>query len=133
MLYDDVASNSRNPFPGQVFNAPTAAGVAGVDVWANIQKDYTGKDVTPENFLAILTGNATAVPAGKKVLKSGPNDNVFVFFSDHGGAGLLAFPDSQWTRSINISTRQWAATLAEFLLVRSSPHPSLHLFFLSSL
>lgn len=103
MLYDDVATNSRNPFPGQVFNAPTAAGVAGVDVWANVQKDYTGKDVTPENFLAILTGNATAVPAGKKVLKSGPKDNVFVFFSDHGGVGLLAFPDSQST-----STRRFA-------------------------
>jgi len=95
MLYDDVATHSRNPFPGQVFNAPTEANVPGVDVWEGVQKDYTGKDVTPANFLAVITGNATAVPAGKPVLKSGPNDRVFIFFSDHGGVGLLAFPDSQ--------------------------------------
>jgi legumain len=24
---------------------------------------------------------------------SGPGDNVFVFFSDHGAPGLVAFPD----------------------------------------
>jgi len=26
------------------------------------------------------------------VLKSGPNDNVFVFYSDHGAVGIVAFP-----------------------------------------
>jgi glycosylphosphatidylinositol transamidase (GPIT) subunit GPI8 len=24
---------------------------------------------------------------------SGPNDNIFVFFSDHGAPGLIAFPE----------------------------------------
>ena len=27
-----------------------------------------------------------------RVLKSGPNDNVFVNFADHGAVGLIAFP-----------------------------------------
>jgi len=27
-----------------------------------------------------------------KVLESGPDDNVFIFFTDHGAAGLVAFP-----------------------------------------
>mgnify|MGYP003310343397 CR=1 FL=1 len=33
MMYDDIAGNAMNPFPGQVFNKPTAAGVPGVDVY----------------------------------------------------------------------------------------------------
>ncbi|CAF1349698.1 unnamed protein product, partial [Rotaria sp. Silwood1] len=28
-----------------------------------------------------------------KVLESGPDDNVFVFFTDHGAVGLVAFPN----------------------------------------
>merc|ERR1712193_181389 len=49
--------------------------------------DYKGKDVTPQNFMDVLTGKAS----GKK-LESTSDDNVFVFFSDHGAAGLIAFP-----------------------------------------
>merc|ERR1719498_1397130 len=44
-------------------------------------------DVTPQNFMDVLTGAAS----GKK-LGSTSDDNVFVFFSDHGAAGLIAFP-----------------------------------------
>nr|XP_023692257.1 legumain-like [Paramormyrops kingsleyae] len=51
------------------------------------------KAVTPANFLAVLTGDAAKVTGGSgKVLKSGPNDHVFVYFTDHGAPGLLAFP-----------------------------------------
>lgn len=28
----------------------------------------------------------------EKVLQAGPNDNVFMFFSDHGAPNLIAFP-----------------------------------------
>jgi len=87
MAYDDIANNSRNPFPGKLFNKPTAAGVEGVDVYAGCKIDYKGADVTPANFAAVMTGTAT----GKK-LESTADDNVFVFFSDHGAAGLIAFP-----------------------------------------
>jgi len=87
MAYDDIASNSRNPFPGKIFNKPTAAGVAGQDVYAGCNIDYKGSDVNPQNFMAVLTGTASG-----KNLKSTSADNVFVFFSDHGAAGLIAFP-----------------------------------------
>jgi len=87
MAYDDIANNSRNPFPGKLFNKPTAAGVEGVDVYAGCKIDYKGADVTPANFAAVMTGTAS----GKK-LESTADDNVFVFFSDHGAAGLIAFP-----------------------------------------
>merc|ERR1711957_335658 len=50
---------------------------------------------TPENFQKVLTGVST----GNKVLKSTSEDNVFVFFSDHGAAGLIAFPSSQLHKS----------------------------------
>jgi len=92
MVFDDIANDPSNPYPGQIFNKPTATGTPGVNVYAGCQKDYTGDDVTASNFLSVLTGNATAVPAGKKVLQSKAGDHVFVFFTDHGGVGILAFP-----------------------------------------
>ena len=32
-----------------------------------------------------------------KVIESGPNDHVFVYFADHGAPGLIAFPVSEVT------------------------------------
>jgi legumain len=91
-MFDDIASSRSNPFPGKIFNKPTAAGVAGVDVYAGVPKDYTGTATTAKNLLAALQGLKDQVPAGHKVLESGPNDNVFVYYSDHGGTGLVAMP-----------------------------------------
>lgn len=88
--YDDIANSVSNPYKGKVFNKPTYSN-PGVDVYDGIKLDYTKADVTPENFLAVLEGNSTATK-GKKVLQSGPSDNVFIFFSDHGAVGLIAFP-----------------------------------------
>ncbi|XP_006839624.1 PREDICTED: legumain [Chrysochloris asiatica] len=90
MMYDDIANYEDNPTPGIVINRPN-----GTDVYSGVLKDYTGEDVTPGNFLAVLKGDAEAVK-GKgsgKVLKSGPRDHVFVYFTDHGAPGLLAFPN----------------------------------------
>jgi legumain len=59
-----------------------------------VQVDYRGEDVTAETFLAVLEGNKAAV-AGKgssRVIASGPNDKVFVFYSDHGAAGVVGMP-----------------------------------------
>ena len=33
LAYDDVANNRSNPFPGQLFNKPTAKGTPGVNVY----------------------------------------------------------------------------------------------------
>eukprot|EP00919_Chromeraceae_sp_WS-2016_P023872 GHVR01056627.1.p1 GENE.GHVR01056627.1~~GHVR01056627.1.p1 ORF type:complete len:180 (-),score=9.10 GHVR01056627.1:751-1290(-) len=91
--YDDIANSSRNPFRGKVFNKPTYK-EAGVDVYHDVAIDYSKGDVTPSIFLAVLEGNKTAVE-GKgtsRVLESTLADNVFLFFSDHGAPGLIAFP-----------------------------------------
>uniref|UniRef100_A0A3Q3WJX2 Legumain n=1 Tax=Mola mola TaxID=94237 RepID=A0A3Q3WJX2_MOLML len=86
MMYDDLAHNEDNPTPGVLINRPN-----GTDVYKGVPKDYTGEDVTPQNFLAVLSGKSSK--AKGKVLKSGPNDHVFVYFTDHGAPGILAFPD----------------------------------------
>ena len=90
LSYDDVANDSRNPFPGQLFNKPTEAGTPGVDVYAGCQIDYKGKQTTAANVLAVLKGDAKT--AGGKVLKSDANSKVFFYFADHGAPGLIAMP-----------------------------------------
>jgi legumain len=93
LLFDDVAGDPDNPFPNTLFNKPTGAGEPGVDVYAGCKKSYTGDAVTAANVLAILTGNASAVTGGSgEVLRSGPDDLVFVNFVDHGATGLVAMP-----------------------------------------
>jgi len=88
MAYDDIANNYQNPFPGKLYNKPDPNG-PGVDVYAGCNIDYKGAAVTPQNFMDVLTGSAS----GKK-LESTSEDNVFVFFSDHGAPGLIAFPSN---------------------------------------
>jgi legumain len=92
MVYDDIANSPSNPFKGQVFNKPSTG--PGKDVYAGCQKDYTGQSVTAKAFLNVLTGNAAGnVGVGNgKVLNSTADDNVFVYFTDHGGVGIIAFP-----------------------------------------
>lgn len=103
MMYDDIANSDDNPTPGVVINRPN-----GSDVYKGVLKDYTGEDVTPQNFLAVLRGDAEAVK-GKgsgKVLKSGPRDHVFVYFTDHGATGILAFPnDDLHVKDLNHTIR----------------------------
>jgi len=87
MHYDDIANNPQNPKPGQVFNWP-----GGPDVYKGVPKDYTGGLVTPTNFLKILQGeDMTGIGSGKTI-KSTSGDNIFVFYTDHGATGLVAFP-----------------------------------------
>jgi len=106
LYYDDIANDPANPFPGKLYNKPTLAGVEGVDVYANCQKDYTGDDVTAANFMNILTGNAAAMKGigTGKVLKSNSNDHVFINFIDHGGPGLICFPTGPYLYSNDLST-----------------------------
>ena len=98
MMYDDVVNDIENPFPGQLFNKPTPAGTPGIDVYHGVPKDYTGNAVTAVNFLAVLTGNKTAMKniGSGRVLESTSTDRVFINFVDHGGVGLIAFPNQPY-------------------------------------
>ncbi|KER19104.1 hypothetical protein T265_15659 [Opisthorchis viverrini] len=48
-------------------------------------------DVTRENFVKVLKGDQKLAANKKKVLKSGPDDNVFIFYSGHGLKSLITF------------------------------------------
>ncbi|CAL4062267.1 unnamed protein product [Meganyctiphanes norvegica] len=89
MMMDDIANNTMNPTKGEIINRP-----GGPDVYKGVPKDYIGAAVTPQNFLQIITGNATGLDkvGSGKVLKSGPNDHVFINLVDHGAPGIFGFP-----------------------------------------
>merc|ERR1719304_22213 len=82
MMYDDIAYNKENPTPGKIINHPN-----GTDVYKGVPHDYTCNNVNPEAFLKVLQGEKVAGTSGK-TLKSGPNDNIFVYLADHGAKGL---------------------------------------------
>ncbi|CAF1101346.1 unnamed protein product [Adineta ricciae] len=90
MMYDDLAKNKQNPTPGIIINHPN-----GQDVYKGVPHDYTGNTVTPKNFINVLLGKKDAMKGvgSGKVLESGPDDNVFIYFTDHGATGLVAFPN----------------------------------------
>ncbi|KAJ7952465.1 Vacuolar-processing enzyme [Quillaja saponaria] len=88
-MYDDIAINELNPRPGVIINHPQ-----GDDVYAGVPKDYTGADVTAENFYAVILGDKNKVKGGSgKVVSSKPNDRIFIYYSDHGGPGVLGMPN----------------------------------------
>ncbi|GJM85672.1 hypothetical protein PR202_ga02145 [Eleusine coracana subsp. coracana] len=88
-MYDDVANSALNPRPGVIINHPE-----GENVYAGVPKDYTGNQVTAKNFYAVLLGNKTAVTGGSgKVIDSKPSDHIFIYYSDHGGPGVLGMPN----------------------------------------
>ncbi|KAK3585993.1 hypothetical protein CHS0354_033110 [Potamilus streckersoni] len=107
-MYDDIANNTENPTPGVIINQPN-----GPNVYVGVPKDYTGRNVKPDLFLNVLQGNADKVVGigSGKVVKSGPNDHIFVNFVDHGAPGILAFGDDmlksyQLMQAINTMHKQ---------------------------
>lgn len=91
MMYDDVASDPHNPYPGKLFNKPAFLS-SGYDVYEGCAIDYRREQVTPENFIRVLLGNSST--DGGKVLESTTEDRVFINFVDHGAVGLIGFPHS---------------------------------------
>ena len=90
MAHDGNTFAKYNPFPGHIFNVPD-----GPDVYIGTDNiDYKGDNVTAANFFAVLKGDSAT--AGARVLQSGPDDNVFVFFDGHGSKGVLFFPTGKY-------------------------------------
>ncbi|KAL6215428.1 hypothetical protein ACLB2K_014858 [Fragaria x ananassa] len=107
-MYDDITYNEENPRQGVIINSPH-----GDDVYKGVPKDYTGEDVTVGNFFAAILGNKTAISGGSgKVVDSGPNDHIFIYYSDHGGPGVLVMPTSPYIyadRLIEVLKKKHAA------------------------
>ena len=88
--YDDIAYHKSNPFPGEIYNRPD-----GPNVYEGVIIDYSYNFVTPENYISVLKGD-TQNGHLKKVLNSTKNDNIFLYFSDHGINGAMVFPDNKF-------------------------------------
>ena len=92
MAYDDIARDRENPFQGQVFQSYDLN-----DVYKGLVIDYKGTSVNKKVFASVLKGDSDAVRnlTGRtgKVIDSGPDDNVFVFISNHGGPGIVCWWD----------------------------------------
>ncbi|OIW14437.1 hypothetical protein TanjilG_20883 [Lupinus angustifolius] len=87
-MYDDIAFHPENPRPGIIINKPN-----GPNVYEGVPKDYTGDDVNIHNFYGVISGNRSAIHGGSgKVVESGPNDFIFIYYSDHGAPGMLEMP-----------------------------------------
>ena len=91
MMFDDIAYNTLNPDQGEIVNKPN-----GTNLYLGVPKDYTGENVSPPVFLSVLQGDKNGVKGrgSGKVVESGPEDHVFVYFADHGASGLVAFPSA---------------------------------------
>jgi len=84
MCYDDIVDAAQNPFKGQIFRS-----LDHVNVYPGKEKiSYTGKKVTAANFYKVLSGDDSEGPA----LKSTSNDNVMIFYDNHGGSGIFGVP-----------------------------------------
>ena len=60
--------------------------------------DYKGADVHPDNFISVIKGDSKKMKniGSGKVLNSTKDSKVFVYFTDHGAVGLLAFPNGSY-------------------------------------
>ena len=86
MACDDIATAEENPFKGEIFNDPN-----GDNVYDAEALDYRKDQLNAETFMSVMMGDKKAAGGGK-VLRSTIEDNVFLFFVDHGAPGILAFP-----------------------------------------
>ena len=100
LLADDMACNSRNAFPGQVFNNRNRL----LNVYGeNIEVDYRGYEVTVENFMRVLTGrHPAAVPRSKRLLTD-ERSNVLIYMTGHGGEEFLKFQDAEELTSMGLA------------------------------
>eukprot|EP01083_Nonionella_stella_P066378 174755_1 len=90
MLADDIACNSRNPFPAQVFNDERHS----INIYSeDVEVDYRGLECSVENFLRVLTGrHSPDTPASKRLLTDA-HSNILVYMTGHGGEDFLKFHD----------------------------------------
>ena len=105
MAFDDIANRTFNPLRGKVVHSYDLH-----DVYKGLVIDYKGDSFSKETFASVLKGDKDAVKrltgqAGK-VIDSGPDDNIFVFISDHGLPGYVC-----WLDDHNMSAKELNDTI----------------------
>ncbi|XP_058759077.1 vacuolar-processing enzyme alpha-isozyme-like [Vicia villosa] len=118
-MYDDIAFHPENPRPGIIINHPN-----GSDVYHGVPKDYIGDEGNERNFFAVLSGNKSDVKGGSgKVLESGPNDTIFIYYADHGSrVRLVSLPNGGYLYSkdfVDALKKKHSAKSYKNMLVRN--------------
>ena len=110
MLPDDMACNPRNSFPGSVFNDKSRLldlyddkGVLENLGMGGIEVDYRGNEVTVENFIRLLTDRWPSSHPHSKRLMTGPQSNILIYMTGHGGNEFLKFQDSEEISSFDLA------------------------------
>lgn len=110
MLPDDMACNPRNSFPGAVFNDKSRMldlyddkGVLENLGMGGIEVDYRGNEVTVENFIRLLTDRWPPSHPHSKRLMTGPQSNILIYMTGHGGNEFLKFQDSEEISSFDLA------------------------------
>ncbi|MDO5395939.1 MAG: C13 family peptidase [Bacteroidales bacterium] len=89
IIEDDIALNVSNPDRGEIRVTP-----GGANVYKDVEIDYHMSSLTPDDILRILKGEKSArLP---KVIESGENDNIFVYWSGHGVPGALCWDETSY-------------------------------------
>ncbi|KER23283.1 hypothetical protein T265_08796 [Opisthorchis viverrini] len=112
--YDDIANNPRNPFKGQVFHDCMHE-----DVYQGVVIDYRGKDVTRDNFVKVSKGDEKLAANKKKVLKCGPDDNVFIFYSGHGLVSRISLVAEEYNKLVLYVEACYSGSLFRNILPRN--------------
>lgn len=101
-MYGDLPDSKSNPFPGTIFNHPG-------DNQRNYQEglviDYKKENhLTVDLYTAVLLGDAEKAKQisgleNPKVLKTTKEDNIFLYYIDHGGDNIVAMPEGGYLTS----------------------------------
>lgn len=95
LMVDDLYNSPRNPFPGTIYNHP---GENQRNYHDGLVVDYDKSvKINVELYSAILLGDAAKVTEltgieNPKVLKTTSEDNIFLYYIDHGGDNIVAMP-----------------------------------------
>lgn len=86
IVADDIANNSKNPEKGVI-----RIQHGGDNVYDNARIDYLLKDLSPDDYLNILSGTPTS--RTPTVIDGDEGTNILVFWSGHGTPGALCWDD----------------------------------------
>jgi hypothetical protein len=90
----DVANDARNVARGEIFNTDVISDGLG-NLLEEAEVDFSGDEVTTDLFIRVMLDRLpSSLPRGKRLL-SGPNSNLLVFLSGHGGDEFFKFHDTE--------------------------------------
>ena len=91
IMADDLAYDTKNPYPGQIIRDNKLL----ENLYTDVKIDYKLSELTPSDFKNILLGKSDAkLPV---VLDATDHDNVLLIWSGHGAPGTLLWDENRQT------------------------------------